>query len=203
VTVDDGSGGGTTNSPPTADFSYTKSDLTVDFTDQSTDSDGSIVSWSWDFGDVSGTSTEQNPSYTYVSDGTYTVTLTVTDNDGATGSTSQDVTVSSGGGGGTMHVSTIDMWYSTAGPNYFIYTQVTIVDGSNNPVPEATVDVTTTLPDGSASGSGSTGSDGVVTFKLKSRQGGTYTSTVTNVTHASLTYTPGDNVEDEETLPVP
>lgn len=96
VTVDDASdGGGDTNSPPTADFTFTTSGLTVDFTDQSTDSDGSVVSWDWDFGDGN-TSTEQNPSHTYGADGTYTVSLTVTDDDGATGSTSQDVTVSDG-----------------------------------------------------------------------------------------------------------
>jgi len=203
VTVDDGSGGGTTNSPPTADFTYSMSDLTVDFTDQSTDSDGTISSWSWDFGDGA-TSTAQNPSHAYASDGTYTVTLTVTDDDGATGTASQDVTVSSGGGGGTMHVSDIYMWYSTAGPNYFIYTQVTIVDESGNPVSDATVDLTTTLPnDSTSSGSGATGNDGVVTFKLKSRQTGTYKSEVTSVTHASLTYEAGDNIVTERILNVP
>jgi len=93
VSVDDGSSEG--NIPPTADFSFTTSDLTAAFTDQSTDSDGTIDSRGWDFGDGS-TSTQQNPSHTYAADGTYTVTLTVTDNGGATGSTSQDVTVSDG-----------------------------------------------------------------------------------------------------------
>ena len=48
--------------------------LNVSFTDQST---GSITSWSWTFGD-GGTSTTQNPSHQYTSDGNYTVTLTVT-----------------------------------------------------------------------------------------------------------------------------
>jgi PKD repeat protein len=83
------------NQPPTADFTYSTSGLTVDFTDQSTDSDGTVVAWSWDFGDGN-TSTQQNPTHTYASDGTYTVTLTVTDDDGATDSISKDVTVTSG-----------------------------------------------------------------------------------------------------------
>jgi subtilisin family serine protease len=85
------------NNPPAADFNYTTSGLTATFTDQSTDSDGSVVAWAWNFGDGS-TSTAQNPTHTYASGGTYTVSLTVTDDDGATGSTSKNVSVSSGGG---------------------------------------------------------------------------------------------------------
>jgi PKD repeat protein len=80
------------NIPPTADFTFTTTDLTADFTDTSNDPDGTIVSWDWDFGDGN-TSTQQNPSNTYAAAGTYTVTLTVTDNDDATDSVSQDVTV--------------------------------------------------------------------------------------------------------------
>ncbi|HKY61425.1 MAG TPA: PKD domain-containing protein, partial [Gemmatimonadota bacterium] len=79
VTVDDGSGGGGGgNNPPTASFTFSCTDLSCDFTDQSIDGDGSVVGWSWDFGD-GGSSTSQNPSHTYAADGTYTVTLTVTD----------------------------------------------------------------------------------------------------------------------------
>lgn len=94
--------GGTTpptNNPPVANFSDTTSGLTANFTDSSTDSDGTIASRSWNFGD-GGTSTTTNPSHTYTAAGTYTVSLTVTDNDGATNTKTASVTVSSGGGGG-------------------------------------------------------------------------------------------------------
>ncbi len=37
-----------------------------------------IISWNWNFGDGS-SSTLQNPSHTYTTDGTYTVSLTVSD----------------------------------------------------------------------------------------------------------------------------
>jgi hypothetical protein len=47
--------------------------LVVQFTDMSS---GNITSYSWDFGDK-GTSTERNPSHTYLSEGTYTVSLRV------------------------------------------------------------------------------------------------------------------------------
>nr|NIO85788.1 PKD domain-containing protein [Candidatus Aminicenantes bacterium]NIQ71681.1 PKD domain-containing protein [Candidatus Aminicenantes bacterium]NIT27715.1 PKD domain-containing protein [Candidatus Aminicenantes bacterium] len=86
----------TANIPPTADFTYVVTDLTVVFTDTSTDPDGTIVSWDWNFGDGN-TSTVQHPTHTYAAAGTYTVTLTVTDNDGATDSISKDVTVTEPG----------------------------------------------------------------------------------------------------------
>ncbi len=73
------------NTPPTASISYVCTYLDCSFTDNSSDSDGTIVSRLWDFGDTTG-STSQNPSHTYASAGTYTVTLTVTDDDGDTGS---------------------------------------------------------------------------------------------------------------------
>jgi PKD repeat protein len=64
--------------PPTADFSATPTEgnapLHVAFSDQST---GDSAEWAWDFGD-GGSSSEQNPSHTYTTPGSYTVALTVT-----------------------------------------------------------------------------------------------------------------------------
>jgi DNA-binding beta-propeller fold protein YncE len=47
----------------------------------STDPDGSIAKYAWDFGDGS-TGTGANPTHTYAQPGTYTVRLTVTDDEG-------------------------------------------------------------------------------------------------------------------------
>jgi len=48
----------------------------------SSDSDGEITQYMWDFGDDS-TGSESSPAYTYTEAGEYTVTLTVEDDDGA------------------------------------------------------------------------------------------------------------------------
>jgi serine protease len=93
VTLRGSFNGGTGNVAPSANFTFSTNGLTANFTDTSTDSDGSIASRSWNFGD-GGTSTATNPSKTYASAGTYTVQLTVTDNGGLTGTVSKSVTVS-------------------------------------------------------------------------------------------------------------
>jgi len=84
------------NYGPVADFSYSPSSPTkedvIHFNDLSTDSDGSIVNWTWNFGD--GTiSYQQNPTHRYSNDGMYTVTLTVKDDDGATDTISKRIDV--------------------------------------------------------------------------------------------------------------
>jgi len=92
-------GGGGGNVAPTASFTYSCTNLTCNFNGSaSSDPDGSISSYAWNFGDGS-TGTGATPSKTYASAGTRTVTLTVTDNGGATGGTSQSVTTSTSGGG--------------------------------------------------------------------------------------------------------
>lgn len=84
--------GGATATAPTANFSVSVNGLTASFTDSSSDSNGTIASRSWSFGDGTSAS-DTNPVKTYSAAGTYAVTLTVTDNDGESGSRSQSVSV--------------------------------------------------------------------------------------------------------------
>jgi serine protease AprX len=84
--------GGSTNKPPVASFKAVVSGLSVNFTDSSTDPDGSIASRLWNFGNGQ-SSTAANPSHTYATAGSYSVTLQVTDNQGASASSAQTVVV--------------------------------------------------------------------------------------------------------------
>ena len=72
---------------PTADKTSGKRNLAVNFSSaSSTDSDGTIVEYLWDFGDGSPTTDVANPSHTYTV-GEWTATLTVTDDEGLTHTT--------------------------------------------------------------------------------------------------------------------
>ncbi|NPE30436.1 PKD domain-containing protein [Methanococcoides sp. SA1] len=78
-------------SVPVADFSYAQDELSVQFTDMSTSSDG-ITGWKWEFGDgVS--NTDQNPVHTYSGSGTYVVDLIVYEADGDSNRIVNEVTV--------------------------------------------------------------------------------------------------------------
>lgn len=110
------------NTAPSAGFSASCTDLGCSFTDTSSDSDGTIASWSWDFGDGN-SSTLQNPEHSYADSGTYSVMLTVTDDDGAEGSTSQMVEVSEPAGDPVViNMAMSDAWseQATNGQGFFI-----------------------------------------------------------------------------------
>ena len=60
----------------------------------SSDPNGDTITYVWNWGDNTATSTGVTPSHTYAADGTYTVTLFVTDTWGRTASTTRAVTIS-------------------------------------------------------------------------------------------------------------
>ena len=83
-----------TNEAPVASFTVPDNvyiDTVFTFTDTSTDDVG-IESRFWDFGDGSN-STQQNPTHTYTSIGSFQVTLTVTDANDETDSDTKTIVV--------------------------------------------------------------------------------------------------------------
>jgi PKD repeat protein len=182
------------NQAPVAAFTYACTDRTCDFdASASYDLDGSIVSYDWDFGDGT-TGSGIAASHTYVDDGTYPVDLTVTDDLGASGTDSQSVSVGSGGGD-TMHVGSLvgegtpfrkDRWAANV--------TITIHDQAHASLPNATV---TGLWSNGATGSAECTTDGsgqctVAKGNLKLSVG-SVTFTVTDVTHATHSYSWEEN----------
>jgi PKD repeat protein len=190
VHIDDGSGAPPENQAPIADFSWATDGLAVTFTDESYDPDGDPLTYLWEFGDNT-TSTDQNPTmHTYAGSGTYTVTLTVTDDAGAWDSVSAPVSVSDGQPGGVMSVPGVS--YATSGGkngDRHLLVSLSVVDDYSEPVPGASVSIQL-YRGGSAykTASGTTGSDGGVTFSFNNAPSGTYTTTVTDVVADGLTW---------------
>lgn len=94
-----GPGGGeepdpTGNQAPIAAVTHTNQGRTFTFSAAgSTDSDGRITRYAWDFGDGSAPAAGADVVHRYAAAGTHTVTLTVTDDDGATTTATRDVVV--------------------------------------------------------------------------------------------------------------
>ncbi|GLX77452.1 hypothetical protein tinsulaeT_07920 [Thalassotalea insulae] len=106
----DGSGCGPVgNVKPTADFGYQAAQLTVTYTDSSSD-DKAVVSYQWNFGDGL-TSAEINPVHTYATEGTYAVSLTVKDAEGLSDTKTVNITVSEDGSTGCDGVAA---WQASA-----------------------------------------------------------------------------------------
>jgi len=110
VTVSDGKGGTATstqsvvvqavqgNQPPTittgsATPSSGAAPLSVAFSVAATDPDSDTLTYSWNFGDATAASTQQNPTHSYTTAGSYTATVTVSDGKGGTVSRSFPVSV--------------------------------------------------------------------------------------------------------------
>ena len=86
------------NQPPTASFTFSpkypfvSQEITFDASN-STDPDGTIVKYEWNFGDGN-TATGMIVTHSYSSAGSYDVTLTVTDDDGATDEETKSINIS-------------------------------------------------------------------------------------------------------------
>jgi PKD repeat protein len=161
--------------------------LAINFSSQgSYDPDGTISSYSWNFGDGT-TSTQANPSKTYNNVGNYTATLTVTDNSGASSSSSVLIIVQQNPNA-MVYVNSISMSLIKSGRNTAAQAVVTVYDGSGAPRSGVTVS-------GKWSGlttenvTGTTNSSGQVVFTSSSTKNkGTFTFTVTNLSASGYTY---------------
>ena len=128
------------NEPPTvmaiADPDSGVEPLTVNFTANSSDPDGTIASTLWTFGDGA-ISNDPNPSHTYQCDGDYTARVQVADNAGAVASDDVGITVTPAGGPVTydcdvqpvFNANCISCHGSSAGLN--LQTCETMQQGSN------------------------------------------------------------------------
>ena len=137
----------------------------------------------------------------------YTYQVSAVDTSGNEGQLSDSASATTLDGGGTtstMFVSSIDMWVSKSyGPWKDISIKVTVVDGDGNLLSGVTVTLEFQLPDGSIiSFTGTTDSNGQVTFTYTKASSGTYTATVTNLELSGYEYDSVSNVETSESLTI-
>lgn len=177
---------------PNADVVSGSAPLTVNFDSYgSTDSDGAIVAYAWNFGDgVS--SSEASPTHVYQGTGNYNATLTVTDNMGASATGSTNITVMDTNNGCTSNCMSVDR----VALSYDMFTnRITgaawIVDENNVAVEGAIVHAVWTLPDGSTVDKYNLiGKRLRAHFSIFANQPGRYTLSIVEVTKADYTFSP-------------
>jgi PKD repeat protein len=175
----------------------------------STDPDGVITSYRWEFGDGSPVATTPTADHTYAA-GTYTARLVVTDDRGASSSKTLQIVVSPPApspppptGAGYCRVSSIDMtWVKLSRTAGLAQGVVTIVDQAGKPVAGALVNVKAT---GLVVGSGQGRTDfrgriTLVTNRLSSALKGDLTFSVTGVAHPKYAYDAARNAVSDATL---
>jgi len=176
----------------------------------SSDADGTIASYRWEFGDGSAVATTATANHTYAA-GTYTARLVVTDNLGASASTTVQIVVSSAPPPPppppvtkpSCKVASIALsWVKVTNASGYAQGVVTIVDSAGKPVSGALVSVKSTgLVAGT--GQGRTDSRGqlvLVTTRLPTTTKGDLTFAVTAVSHPTLVYDSTKNVVTSTTL---
>jgi PKD repeat protein len=148
----------------------------------STDPDGAITGYHWNFGDGT-SSTAANPGKTFSAAGTYTVILTVTDDRGGTGSASLSITATDVNR--DIDVSAYTLSLDSAPSGTAAIATIKVLDRLGRAVPGATVSIEWAgLVTGTASGT--TNSSGVVTFtSRRAKRSGTITGSIRSVTAPS------------------
>lgn len=176
------------------DGSAFPSDDVVDFTATAADYLGNDVSHTieWFLNDeltAFDTGASTSLDFSSIGDGVHTITAEATDPNG-TGSDA--VTISVGAPPSASTVSVDSITYATSGGRLgdkHLLVTVSLVDEASNPVGGASVSIDL-LRDESldSQATGTTGADGTVTFERKNAPSGIYTTEVTDVTAAGLTW---------------
>jgi PKD repeat protein len=143
VTDDDGSTAvastlvSVTNVAPAASFKFSCAGLSCSFDgSESSDSDGTIATYHWDFGDGGSANGASSVQHAYSQAGSYVVTVKVTDNEGSTASTSRVIALISltAQGHKVTGRQTVDLsWTGGTGATFYVFrdgAQIAIVQAS-------------------------------------------------------------------------
>ena len=174
--------------------------LTVVFSGTgSSDADGSIASYEWNFGDGS-TGTGASASHVYAAAGSYNAQLKVVDNQGLSSNTSVPITVSAAPGLPAIRVANIGMSLSTAGGRASGVAGVKVVNSQGVGIPGAAITGTWS---GVATGTSTLTSNSIgnATFvSAPTATRGTLTFTITNVVINGYSYVPTLNTETSDSI---
>jgi len=119
------------NEAPVSVFGYWADSLYHVFWFEGWDSDGTVVSYLWNFGDGN-TSTSNAPNYTFRAGGTYNVTLTVTDDKGAKATSTRSVVVINIPK--TLHIESMTKSVILVGSTYYGQLLVKVYDNTGSPL---------------------------------------------------------------------
>jgi PKD repeat protein len=169
--------------------------------DGSSDADGTIVDYYWDFGDGSD-STEPNPSHVYNSAGTFNSALTVTDSQGLKNTDTVTINVSQPPLTNTLHIDSIAMTSRlVSGGRFQCVAKVTVKTSSGGFSRGAKVNGKWSGITTSNTLNATTNTRGLATFTSPpTRAHGTCTFTVNGVALSGWTYDASQNAETSDSL---
>ena len=177
--------------------------MTVNFTSSgSSDPDGMISKFNWNFGDGTANSDASSVSHAYTTAKQYTASLVVTDNSGLSSTDSVVVYVAAAN---AMYVANITMTTTYASGKYTAKANVTVKDVKGNLKSSATVKGNWSGAVSATGVTAKTGTTGIATLTSASTATkGTFTFTVTGITLTSFVYdSQMNNVNSASIMPPP